>query len=398
MTGAESCPDCGARLPAGSPAGLCPLCLLRLGAALSADLAGESGSGARPTFPSPRAGRRGLRVAGRRVDRGRCDRGGRSRPAPGHAGRRAAGPARLAGDARPLGPAGALPARRRARPGRDGGDLPGARRRPRPGPGRQGDPGGAPRPPGDGPPVRRGGPDRRPAPAPGDRPGPRAGPVPRRPAVHRHEAGPGPHPGGAAGGARGPRRGPAAVPLDLRAGLPDDGLRPQPRGDPPRPEAVERHGRRLRRGPGDGLGPGQGARPGGRGRRASGRSAPATAPRAVRTLRSGSEGRSRGPARCSARRRTWPPSRPGASWTRSTSGRTSSASARSSARSSPASRPTRAGPRPRSTARRSGPTCRTRWRGSTPAMPTPSWSRWRGRAWPPRRRTGRGTRAWWSPG
>ena len=46
MTGAESCPDCGARLPAGSPAGLCPLCLLRLGAALSAELAGESGSGA----------------------------------------------------------------------------------------------------------------------------------------------------------------------------------------------------------------------------------------------------------------------------------------------------------------------------------------------------------------
>ena len=29
----------------------------------------------------------------------------------------------------------------------------------------------------------------------------------------------------------------------LRAGLPDDGLRPRPRGDPPGPEAVERHGR-----------------------------------------------------------------------------------------------------------------------------------------------------------
>jgi serine/threonine-protein kinase len=43
MTDAESCPDCGARLPAASPAGLCPLCLLRLGAALSADLAREFG-------------------------------------------------------------------------------------------------------------------------------------------------------------------------------------------------------------------------------------------------------------------------------------------------------------------------------------------------------------------
>ena len=40
-----------------------------------------------------------------------------------------------------------------------------------------------------------------------------------------------------------PARRPAAVPGDLRAGLPDDGLRPRPRRDPPRPEAVERHGR-----------------------------------------------------------------------------------------------------------------------------------------------------------
>src|SRR5262245_14311009 len=51
MTGAESCPDCGARLPAAAPAGLCPLCLLRLGAALSADLAGEIGSGASTDAP-----------------------------------------------------------------------------------------------------------------------------------------------------------------------------------------------------------------------------------------------------------------------------------------------------------------------------------------------------------
>ena len=51
---------------------------------------------------------------------------------------------------------------------------------------------------------------------------------------------------------------PAPVPGDLRAGLPDGGLRARPGGDPPRPEAVERDGRRLRRGPGDGLGTGQG--------------------------------------------------------------------------------------------------------------------------------------------
>ena len=56
-----------------------------------------------------------------------------------------------------------------------------------------------------------------------------------------------------------PGRRPAAAPGHLRAGLPDDGLRPRPGRDPPGPEAVEHHGRRLRRGPGDGLGPGQGA-------------------------------------------------------------------------------------------------------------------------------------------
>ena len=41
------------------------------------------------------------------------------------------------------------------------------------------------------------------------------------------------------------------------------GLRPRPRRDPPRPEALERHGRRVRRGAGDGLGPGQGPARGG---------------------------------------------------------------------------------------------------------------------------------------
>ncbi len=56
------------------------------------------------------------------------------------------------------------------------------------------------------------------------------------------------------------------------------------------------------------------------------------------------------------------------------------------------------GPRPSSIARRSEPTCRTRWHGSTRATPTRSWSTWRGRAWPPRRSTDRGTRGRWSPG
>ena len=53
MTGSEICPDCGARLPAGSPAGLCPLCLLRLGATLSADLAAGSDSGASADVQAP---------------------------------------------------------------------------------------------------------------------------------------------------------------------------------------------------------------------------------------------------------------------------------------------------------------------------------------------------------
>ena len=43
------------------------------------------------------------------------------------------------------------------------------------------------------------------------------------------------------------------------------------RGDPPRPQAVQRDGRLLRRGPGDGLGPGQGSSAGGRCRRGRGR-------------------------------------------------------------------------------------------------------------------------------
>ena len=61
----------------------------------------------------------------------------------------------------------------------------------------------------------------------------------------------------------------AAVPGDLRAGLPDGGLRPRPGRDPPRPQAGQRDGGLLRRGAGDGLGPGQGAEGGRRRRRAA---------------------------------------------------------------------------------------------------------------------------------
>src|SRR5579883_2162800 len=38
MSGGETCPDCGGRLPTHSPAGLCPRCLLRLGTAFAPDL------------------------------------------------------------------------------------------------------------------------------------------------------------------------------------------------------------------------------------------------------------------------------------------------------------------------------------------------------------------------
>ena len=121
--------------------------------------------------------------------------------------------------------------------------------------------------------------------------------------------------------------------------LPDDGLCPRPRRDPPRPEAVERDGGQLRRGPGDGLGPGQGparraASPMMRGRRRS-------APEETRD-RDGAErlGRGRVAGRQRAGHAGVHGARAGAGRdsSGSTSGPTSSAWARSSARSSPASR------------------------------------------------------------
>ena len=289
MDPAQACPRCGAARLANAPAGLCPRCLLRHGlragpAGPGADAASRRSRGA--ARPWPMRARPGPRASSRPWTR----RSGRS-PACCSAttlGRGEARPGLLRGDARLGGRRGALPAPRRDRPRGHGRRAQGPRRRPRPRRGRQGPAGAAPRQPRDGPPVRRGGADRRPAPAPGHRPGLRAGPAARRPAVHRHEADPGPHPGRPARGPGGRGRGPAAVSGDLRAGLPGDGLRPRLRRDPPRPEAVERHGRQLRRGPGHGLGARQGDRPGGRRRRGAVAAEPGGDPDPVRTLRTGS--------------------------------------------------------------------------------------------------------------
>src|SRR6516165_7864146 len=55
------------------------------------------------------------------------------------------------------------------------------------------------------------------------------------------------------------RRRSAPLAVHLRSHRPDDGLRAYPGSNPPRPQALQRDGRQLRRGPGDGLGTGQGA-------------------------------------------------------------------------------------------------------------------------------------------
>ena len=337
------CPSCGAEFPADAPRGHCPLCLIREG------LDGPSLSLARP-------GTVGVTVdLGRRPGPGddrRDDRPGAPRPAPRHR------PRRRAALVRPTDRAAADPTVRYRIDGEIARGGMGAVLR-----GRDPDLGrdvaikvlrddyrdDAT----NGPPLRRGGPDRRPAPAPRHRPGLRAGHLHRPPAVLLDEAGQGPDPRRAAGRPALAGRRPVAVPRDLRAGGADGRLRPRPRRDPSRPEALERDGRQLRRGPGDGLGPRQGPDPRRRGRRRVGRQAA----RAGDGHRHGPRGgdsdarRGRTPARSWAPRRTWPPSRPAARSTRSTSGPTSSRSARCSARSSPAPPPSPAGPRPRSSAR-----------------------------------------------
>ena len=266
MDSAHACPRCGAPRLANAPAGLCPRCLLRNGLA-AGRLAGP-GEGAADFGVTPSVNRHRPRPSGilSAVDEtfGPVPRVLlRDGPADGER------PALPCSEDMPAsaGDAGSLPAPRRDRSRGHGHRPQGPRRRRRPRRGRQGPPGEAPRQPRDGPPVRRGGADRRPAPAPGHRPGLRAGPAPRRAALHRHEADPGPYPGRPPRRPGGHGRGPAEVSRSLRADVPDDGLRPRMRRDPPRPEALERHGGQLRRGPGHGLGARQGDWPGGRRRR-----------------------------------------------------------------------------------------------------------------------------------
>ena len=247
----ETCPSCGAPLPAHAPGGHCPRCLL---------LAGPRLRSARGTGPGSNADAR-LRPAGRvgvsttigDVDRA-ASRACCSATRPGRRGaladRPAGCPKRLAIDA--------LPDRWRDRSRRHGRRAEGPRSRPRP---RRRDQGAAGRPPRQrrpGPPVRRGGADRRPVAASGRGADLRAGDVRRPAAVLQHEAGEGANAGRPAGGPSGPAARPAPVPVDLTRPIAQTmAYCPHTRRDPSRPEAVERDGGQLRRGPGDGLGPGQ---------------------------------------------------------------------------------------------------------------------------------------------
>ena len=111
-----------------------------------------------------------------------------------------------------------------------------------------------------GPPVRRGGADRRPAPASRHRAGLRAGHVRRPPAVLHHEAGQGPDAGGAAGGAASRRAHDLPRFLAIFEAVCQTMAYAHARGVIHRdlkPSNIMVGA--LRRGPGDGLGPGQGA-------------------------------------------------------------------------------------------------------------------------------------------
>ena len=191
----------------------------------------------------------------------------------------------------------------------------------------QGDPAGDP-------PLHRRSADRRPVAASRYRAGLRAGNISRPPSLFRHEAGQGPDAGGACS-TNGPIRVHDLPRLlgDLRAGLPDDGLCPRARRDPPRLEAVERDGRLIRRGAGDGLGPGQGACPsGGVADEAAGAAGPGKRHQTVRRARPEAAA-SRRPAACWAHPRTWRRSRPAATLIASTCDPMPSAWERSCAKS-----------------------------------------------------------------
>ncbi len=267
MNAENRCQGCGNPLPQGALKGLCPVCLLREGLGRESSLSGRetgphmsvtrSASTTSPLAPVADSIGGMPHILLRDSEIGEAP-GPMVQPA---------STEMPAADER----LGAAATARRDRPRRHGCRPQGPRPGPRPRPGGQGPPGVAPRQSRPGPPLRRGGPDRRPVAAPGDRPDLRAGSLRRPPAVFRHEAGERPDALEPPGREAGPSPRPAPLPLDLRGGLPDDGLRPRPRRDPPRPEAVEHHGRLVRRGPGDGLGTRQGLAAGRRGRRRLGR-------------------------------------------------------------------------------------------------------------------------------
>ena len=112
---------------------------------------------------------------------------------------------------------------------------------------------------GRGPPVRRGGPDHRPAPAPGHPRRPRARHAARRPPVPGDEADQGRHARRPARRRRPADRAAGSWPCSSRS-CQAVGYAHSTGGDPPRPEAGERHGRGVRRSAGHGLGAGQGPR------------------------------------------------------------------------------------------------------------------------------------------